>query len=196
MTVGDPSVFAIESGITKAYERLTFRALGFFVIHVAGRRYGVYAPAATMLACSFDEVGRRVGRRGKHIVPFPADSDAGEIADAFRSAVYGEEPDARYLGIPTDEFRRLFYPESSSLMWAPDGDEAFDDGSFVLHFDVQDRVRLIAFRSSEDYLHNPGTLRDVWLPADEFYGVQNDWHVIQREWATMPKEADYKTSTG
>ena len=34
MIVGDPSIFAIESGITKAYERPSFLALGFFVLHV------------------------------------------------------------------------------------------------------------------------------------------------------------------
>ena len=31
MLIGDPSEFAVESGITKAYERLSFRALGYFV---------------------------------------------------------------------------------------------------------------------------------------------------------------------
>jgi hypothetical protein len=56
MIVGDPSVFAIESEITRAYERLSFRALGYFVIYVCGRSYGVRAPDATMLACSFDAV--------------------------------------------------------------------------------------------------------------------------------------------
>ena len=46
-------------------------------------------------------------------------------------------------------------------MWAPDGDEPFDDASYVLQFDVKDRVRLIAFKSSEGYLHDPATLSDA-----------------------------------
>ena len=89
MIVGDPRVFAIESKITKAYERLSFRALGFFVIHVSGRRYGVHSPEATMLACSFDQVENRTARCGTHTTPFAAEISGGEIADAFLAAVYG-----------------------------------------------------------------------------------------------------------
>jgi hypothetical protein len=76
----------------------------------------------------------------------------------------------------------------ASYYVGPDGDEAFDDGSFVLQFDVQDRVRLIAFRSGAGYVHDPDTLSDVWLPADDFYRVLEQWHqAFDREWAAMPK---------
>ena len=54
MLIGDTQEFAIKSFIFKAYARLSFRALGFFVIHVGGRRYGVYESNATMLANSLD----------------------------------------------------------------------------------------------------------------------------------------------
>jgi hypothetical protein len=192
--IGNPSVFAIESGVTQAYERLSQRALGFFVIHVGGRRFGVYEPDATMMGCSFDTVERRIAERGTHTASFANESDGGMIADAFRSAVYAEEQDERYLGIPLAEFRDLFYPVSSDLLWAPDGDEAFDDGSFVLQFDVEERVRLIAFRSGEGYVHNPATLSDVWLPADEFYRVLQQWHqAFYIEWAAMPKAPNTPT---
>jgi hypothetical protein len=73
-------------------------------------------------------------------------------------------------------------------MWAPDGDEAFDDGSYVLQFDVEDRVRLIAFRSGEGYVHDPATLSDVWLPSDDFYGVLQEWlQSFDREWTALMK---------
>jgi hypothetical protein len=185
--IGSPSVFAIESEITQAYDRLSQRALGFFVLHVGGRRFGVCKPDATMLGCSFDTVQRRIGERGRHTAPF-GDEDGGKIADAFRSAVYADEQDESYLGMPLAEFRDLFYRVSNDLMWAPDGDEAFEDGSFVLQFDVEERVRLIAFRSGEGFVHDPSTLSDVWLPADEFYRVLQQWHqAFDSEWATMPK---------
>jgi hypothetical protein len=188
MTIGNPPVFAIESGITQAYDRLSQRALGFFVIHVGGRRFGVYEPGATMMGCSFDTVQRRVARRGAHSAPFATESNAGKIADAFRNAMYAEEPDQSYLGIPLAEFRGLFFRASNDLMWAPDGDEAFDDGSFVLQFDVKDQVRLIAFRSTDGYVHDPATLRDVWMPADEFYRVLQQWYqAFDAEWSAMPK---------
>ncbi len=36
----------------------------------------------------------------------------------------------------------------SKLMWAPDGDEAFDDGSYVLQIDSGSLVRLIGFKGT------------------------------------------------
>jgi hypothetical protein len=193
MIVGDPKVFAIESQITRAYERLSLLALGFFAIHVGGRRYGVCEPEATMLACSFGEVERRLRRRGGHTAPFSTEADAGKIADAFRQAIFAEEQDEHYFGIPVLEFRSLFssndlFP-TNSIRWAPDGDAAFDDSSYVLQFDVDDRVRLIAFRCGEGYGHDPTTLSDVWLPAGAFYKVLHQWHdAFAAEWASLPKE--------
>jgi len=89
MIVGNPVLFAIESDVTQAYEKLSLRALGFFVIHVLGRRFGVKSPDATMLANSFDEVGKRIAERGRHNAPF-AVADAGELANAVRRALYAE----------------------------------------------------------------------------------------------------------
>src|SRR5262245_61090926 len=135
MIVGDPAIFAIESGITQAYEHPWVRALGFFVIHVRGRRFGVYKPDATLLACSFDQVTRRLADRSRHTSSFAAEADAGQIADAFRNAVFSSEPQGSYFGLPRSEFCALFSRRANDCMWAPDGDEAFDDGSYVLQFD-------------------------------------------------------------
>ena len=69
---------------------------------------------------------------------------------------------------------------SNRILWAPDGDEAFDDGGHVLQFDIGDQVRLIAFvnRPSED-----DALREVWLNADNFYGLITEWHNgFEAEW--------------
>src|ERR1700677_668580 len=65
MMFGHPSIFAIESAVTEAYEQLSLRALGFFVIYVGGHSYGLRSPGSTMLACSFDAVRRRIADRGK-----------------------------------------------------------------------------------------------------------------------------------
>src|ERR1700739_2130256 len=94
MVVGDPNVFAVESGITEAYEYLGLMALGYFVIHIAGRSFGVMDPSATMLACSFDEVGRRIAGRGTHNPHFPIDSSAGKIANAFIQSGYSLSEDS------------------------------------------------------------------------------------------------------
>ena len=140
--IGDTTIFAIESGITQAYEHLNFRGLGFFVIHVKGQRYGVNDADATMLACSFDEVEQRIARRGTHTALFAVEPDAGKIAAAFLSATYGEEPKQGFFGISLEEFTKLLH--RNGLVWAPDGDEAFDDDSYILQFDIDDRVRVIS----------------------------------------------------
>src|SRR5213592_1398943 len=154
MIVGNPSVLAIESEITQAYGELGRRALGFFVIHVDGRAYGVRSPDASMLGCSFNEVEGRIKNRGGHVVPF-AEFEAEKIAAAFRRAIYADDvrDTDHFFGLRTADFAEAIY--SKRIQWAPDGDEAFDDGAHVLQFDVKDRVRVIAFRSSgKGFDHN------------------------------------------
>jgi len=186
LIIGNVSVVAVESSITCAYERLSFRALGFFVIYVGGRCYGKRVSESTMLACSYDEVERRISMRGSHTASFATEPDAGQIADAFRNAVYAEEQQDSYFGIPLSVFCGVI--ASNRIVWAPDGDEAFDDGSYVLQFDVQDRVRVIAFKSGQRYIHDPATLSDIWLPADDFYAVLQRWHeAFEAEWTSSPK---------
>jgi hypothetical protein len=183
MITGDPSVFAIESGISKSFENPRPQALGFFNIHIAGRRYGVYKSEATMLANSFDSVQRRIADRGKHTTPFALEGNPSEIADSFRNAIFSENPSESFFGIPSSEFCKLFSANENDCAWAPDGDEAFDDGSYVLQFDVKDRVRLVAFKSAYKCSYDPNTLSDVWLAADDFYDVLRKWsEAFETEW--------------
>ena len=182
MIFGIQEIFGIESGVTQAYERLSFRALGFFVLHVGGMRYGVFEPDATLLANSFDEVGRRIEERGTHICAFSSEADPAKIANAVRLALYVEEDNEPFFGLSRDAFSQLV--RSNHLLWAPDGDAAFDDGSYVLQFDVGDRVRLIAFKRTEGLLHDPGSLRDVWMEGSDFYRILREWHdAFASEWA-------------
>jgi len=94
------------------------------------------SPEATMLAVSFDEVGRRLTRRGTHVADFSAAMEPGKLADIYRDAFFN-------VG-NVGELKPFEDASSSSrIQWAPDGDEAFDDGSYVLQFDVEDFVRLV-----------------------------------------------------
>ena len=191
MIVGDPAHFAIESAITRAYERLSFRALGNFRIHIGGKAYGRCEPEATLLACSFDTVGCRLADRGEHTAPFSGEPDAGKIADAFLNVIYADRQDAAYFGLSPVEFAGHFSGLSNDLKWAPDGDEAFDDGSFVLQFDVGNRVRLIAFRCDPDHRHDPATLSDLWILEEIYYDTILEWHsAFQSEWRTIPKSPE------
>lgn len=190
MLVGNKSTFAIETVITEAYESLGLRALGYFVVHIGGLYYGVREPDATMLACAFDEAGRIILNRGKHTAPFASDPNASAIVDAIHQAIYAPYATAeQYFGIPAREFVEFVY--SSRCEWHRTCDEAFDDGSGLLHFDVGDRVRLIADKPSRlgcDYSHDPKTLCDTWLPADEYYGVLEQWRKgFADEWNAAEK---------
>ena len=191
MIIGDPKIFAIESVITEAYERLSFKALGYFVIHICGRSFGVKEPEATMLACSFDEVGRRIAERGSHNPPFPFDSNAGNIANAFIRAGYEptHEDSEQFFGILAPQFRNALI--SKRLEWAPDGDAAFDDGSYVLQLEDLEKVRLIAYAGTPDYVYDPESLREVWLPSDDFYAILQNWRDrFEAEWRASPKLAN------
>lgn len=186
MIIGDPCTFAIESGITRAYERLSFRALGFFVIHIGGRSFGVRQPDATMLACSVDEIERRLARQGSHTASFSVER-GGEIAEAVHAAIYAsEEKGKKSFGMSQSELTEYIY--AKHLLWAPDGDEAFDDGSLVLHFDAGDRVRLIGFGAGDGNRHDPARLTDVWIEAATFYRVLERWRAaFLCEWQAAQK---------
>jgi hypothetical protein len=174
MIVGNPATFAIESRVSRTYAERGLRALGFFVIHISGQSFGVRETEATLLGCSFDRVEEMIARRGSHSAAFALQS-AGEIADAFRRAIYA--PDAEQkdeeFGCQSADFAESFY--SNHLIWAPDGDEAFDDGSYILLFDVDDRVRLIGFRCLSSGAHDPSTMAEVWVGHDEFYALLTSW---------------------
>lgn len=175
MIVGDPAQFAIEFGIVSASAQASIRATGFFNIHIAGYRYGATAIDSTALACSFDEVERRISYRGTHTAPFSADPDAELIAESVRNALY-EEGRGSYFGLPLAVFSDLIY--DNHLLWAPDGDEAFDDGSYVLQFDRGNQVRLIGFKSHAEFSYDRSTLRDVWVSQNSFYDILEQWSLL------------------
>lgn len=189
MVVGDPSVLAIESSITQPYERLGQRALGFFVIHVGGKSYGVRSPEATLLACSFDAVRRRIAQQGKHCVLFGSEPDVAKVVDAVRAAMYDEDRQGEsFFGMSADALRDAL--ASHEIVWAPDGDAAFDDGGHVLQFDQGDKVRLIAFKNTSHQDDVGSTLAEAWMNADEFYGLLDKWQSrFEAEWAAALKQA-------
>jgi hypothetical protein len=184
MIVGNPSVFAIESEITEAYEELGLRGLGDFFVHVLGHRYGLEADF-TMFVSPFEAIEKRIAKRGHHVAPFAALPEAGEIANAFIRAIYTETEEGElFLGLPLPQFE----PYANLMSWSEDCGAAFDDGSYVLHLDVEDRARLIAFWRGDDGLLDSSTLRDLSLGQDDFYGILQNWHEsFEAEWTALPK---------
>lgn len=189
MIVGDPSVLAIESSITQPYERLSSRALGFFIIHVDGKSYGVRSPEATLLASSFDAVRRRIARRGGHRAVFGSEPNAAELATAVQAAMYDEDrQDDNFFGMSADVLRDVL--ASNEIVWAPDGDAAFDDGGHVLQFDQGDKVRLIAFKNASPQENIASTLAQIWMDAGQFYELLDRWQrLFEAEWVAALKGA-------
>lgn len=174
LLIGNPKSFAIESRITQAYARLSFRALGYFVIHIQGNIYGVREPDASMLACSFDAVADRIKRRGKHISPL-GQEDAANIAEAYRSVLYvDDQPDRCFFTMEHKAFAN--HVQASKISWAPDGDEAFEDSSQVLQFDNDSKVRLIAFKNMDTLQESIAALSDITIDAAEYYDILSEWH--------------------
>ncbi len=57
-----------------------------------------------------------------------------------------------------------------------------------LQFDDSSTVRLIAFQIGAGYQVEGGSLRDVRLPQDDFYGILEEWHArFKQEWRSTPK---------
>jgi hypothetical protein len=188
MICGDPTTFAIESHISQAFHRLSFRALGSFTVHLKGQEYGVHEAEATMLACSLDEVQRHIGNRDSHVATFGCEN-ADLIAEAHRSARYAEYPRSTYFGMTREAFVESI--SWAKIDWTPYVDEAFDDGSHILQFDVDRQVRLIAFKSTPDGSYDPSTLVDLWMPTGEFYEILQRWHDdFVAEWTSLPKATD------
>jgi Immunity protein 42 len=171
--VGDPTVFAIEWTITEAYQSKSHLALGFFIIWVDGKAFGARSPTATLLGCSYYEVKERILRRGSHLASFMHEPTI-QIAIATRGAIYNDQKqDKKYFGLSVEAFTSILY--SNKILWAPDGDAAFDDGGHVLHFDSVDTVRIVAFNNCAKTASIEGTVAEVTLESGKLYEVLESW---------------------
>lgn len=186
MLAGDVSRFAIETAVKEAYASESLMALGSFVVHVAGKSYGVPASDATLLAAPFDSIRARIARRGQHCAPFAKFGDATALAESLVSAVYEEtRSNSIVLGLTDSEIAKLL--DDNFIDWAPDGDEAFDDGSHIYQFDVGDSVRIVACKNRE---LADSCLSEIWLPSDEFYGILDNWQKqFDLEWRALRRGA-------
>jgi hypothetical protein len=162
MVFGDRSTFAIDCEITSRHP--PHQALGKFVVYLAGRRFGVDDPEASMLANSIDAIGERILNRGLHIRRSFDATPAAAIANAYLSGTYRGDVSEQV--------------DWSTIIWVPDGDEAFDDGSHILQMDIGSSVRLIGFQNTGDALTADDVVELTMLP-DAFYSVLAqcvDWY--------------------
>jgi len=173
MLIGNPAIFAIESFINKVYPGRGCVALGYFVIHIASHVYGVRSPEASMLGCSLDAVQRRIEQRGCHLLPSASNFEASVIAESAHNAIYSDYPRDRLLDMAREDFTESLYKRE--IVWAPDGDEAFDDSSHIIQIDEGDRARIIAFVNDENIESLLETVSEIYIPQDDFYAILEEW---------------------
>lgn len=189
--VGSKSLIAIEADIACAFEERSLIGLGYFQIYLDGVGYGERRHDATFLANSLDEVKRRLEKRGAHVADFSFGVSAEEIAHAYCDGIYGDAPTSRkYFGLPLDNFLNVVY--GNEIIWAPDGDAAFDDGSNVLQFDSGELVRVIGFKRSE--AGEVMLVRDVIIEENRFYRILSTWvELFEKTWAHLPKNPSMRS---
>ncbi len=185
--IGNTDDVAIECRITKAFFRPSFRALGYFRIYVNGQVYGLNAPDATLLACSYDSVKARLVNRGLHIADFANNVDALTLAQSVDRAVYAPDDAYKPLLPISREYLNTCIDESK-LLWAPDGDQAFDDGGHVIQLDLNaHRVRLIGFKRSGKF--KVDSISESIIDSGKYYSLLNEWiKWFDAEWEDAPKE--------
>lgn len=174
LIVGDPRRFALETRVDRAFSRLSYCALGYFVVHMMGEVYGIREQDATLLGCSYDAICRRLERKGSHFGSFATGLLANEVANCFRMAYYeGSFSETKCLGLSPDQI--VEEALKNDLIFAPDGDEAFDDGSNILQFDLESEVRLVAFKNCPSENISIGSISEIYMPIDEFYEILTFW---------------------
>lgn len=171
IVVGNTNLFAIESNVSVFYQSKGQLALGYFVVYIRDVCYGVKLIDATLLACSFYQIDDILKKRTSHTLLF-SEVDAQDLADMYLAVIYAENSgDCLYFGKSAQEIKQILY--ESDVIWAPDGDAAFDDGSHILLFNFGHMVRLIAFKNSESYIAT--NLQELLIPSDSFYDILDEW---------------------
>ncbi|SEM35475.1 Imm42 family immunity protein [Xaviernesmea oryzae] len=180
MLIGNKMTFAIQSEVSKFLESESQLAIGLFNIHIKANRYGVAKPDASLLGNSFKEVQLRIKRREKHTIK--NEISAIDLVSIIQYETYGLGKIDLKFG---ENFRKQIMRDvdDNLLIWAPDGDEAFDDGSHVIHIDSKDKVRIIGFLNEEPV----AKLSEIYLEASVFYEVLSTWYaVFFDDWKRSP----------
>ena len=172
IVLGHSDSFMLDTCVSLIYpgNRIS-KSLGWFNIWISGHRYGCHEPDSTLLGNSYDRVGAIIRNRGGHTSAL-SEYPANDIALRLGGACFGGLEFAEVQGMSSDEL----YADviRRRLWWAPDGDEAFDDGSNVIIFDIGASVRLVGFRMTD----NAEAVVDVHesaVPEAVFYDLLIEW---------------------
>ena len=168
MIVGDRSRFAVEIELHPDSPKSISTGFGLYRFWIADQPYGRSAPDASCLAASCDALRERLGQRGHHdATGMPTGNPLGILERAYW-LIYRVTD----VHIASRQASAQEVAQARRLMMAPDGDEAFDDGSFVVQWDDRGVVGLAAGLVGEgDGPMIVDPVRSIRLGTVDFYDV-------------------------
>lgn len=181
---GNRSIFGIESGVFEFIENPNQLGIGYFIIQMDGKEFGVKKERATILGNSYWEIKARLARKGRHTISFGEVASAAAISCSIANIIYNRHFKSEILNAEEiDELVRKLY--ENDLVWAPDGDSAFDDGSHIIQIDCENYVRLICFNNDETEDATLNSIVDLKISSLEYYGILADWRAqFSQNWTS------------
>lgn len=164
---GDVRTFAIDTALHPECLRTHQEAFGRHQLWVGGQVYGRHDEDASCLAATFDNTVRIFQERGSFELPGPI-SPIEALELAHKVIFLGDELLPMHL--------RPFINSCgywSRRLLAPDGEEAFDDGAFVMPIEHRGDVIIAAAFSNAHGLIGP--ISEARMIADDFYQVLGGW---------------------
>ena len=192
---GVPGIFSLETeipNISNIVVNSSWVANGKLLVGVNDLIFGVDEDEASGLACSYDEICKRVMRKGFFVNELVLKYSAIRIVLARQIVEFGLELES-YTDPDAFLICELLYSNDNN--WIPDGDAAFDDGSVIIHFDRGDQVYLIAFKASSELADIQSTLTELTIPATQFYSTLEAWRDKFEEICGIEAPAKRRTAT-
>ena len=160
MVLGNTNRFAIEVNVNNLFHD-EYIGEGNFIVHINNFSYGLREEYATVYLCIID-ILKNFHLEFKNTDLGLEKFSKNEIAMYHYMQKYGEVDSTEY-----DKF--LLQKTQHLTEWLPES--AFDDGSHVLHFDVDEKVRLIGYKScsiDEHFCVEESSVNEIFIPRIEF----------------------------
>lgn len=176
MEFGNKSFFALEIEINEIYYN-QFVGDGFFVIYIDNNCYGRREEYATTFPGIIRQLENCLKSRVNSGITLENYSKE-NIAEGYYLQHYSEADLVAYD-------QNLLSKTKTLWEWSPD--EAFDDGSHVIHFDDGDTTRIIGFKScmaDGDCKVMEHSCSEIHMPREDFKGIIKDAYLFLKSFST------------
>lgn len=160
MVLGNKNRFAIEVNVNNLFHD-EYIGEGNFIVYINNFSYGLREEYATVYLCIID-ILKNFYLELKNINLGLDKYSKNDIAMYHYMQKYGEIDPSGY-----DKF--LLQKTQHLIEWLPES--AFDDGSHIIHFDDDETVRLIGYKScsiDEHFCVEESSVSEIVIPRIEF----------------------------